>query len=499
MERFDSRYEDAFHWIKTKILAGSKKGLLNLIFWHLPLIFIEGKVVAAFFYPDDKGQNKKPLLDTIQITGSEIFKYQSFIDSFQKAVGDKTYGHWEHERNEKINKSATYYIERKTAEPEAPFDFLDYFGIPCRTDSGTAKAYYCCMFFQFPCFDGSMEIWVAVNKKEEESLWPYHENELEKFLKKIESTVKNTDGPVKEEGIVFTEDILAGHVLKHDIMPSVFKRKEKASDHGGLEIKLSDYMISAFSVLHESLLNSLHWRQNPCRLFILYNSRLFNPRLCVFLTEAQKQDYKKKYGEYRNAADKENEELKQFEEGIKHRLRSLREKEGNDALQLHMEAACIIMEKTEQSGTVSSLFKKRGFYELFLEKTTFNAHPVLFKKGVIKNDWQLHDQYSYPEELEKTEPLVLQILPNVMEDNVRSNGQARDAAYQFAMIPYFFRGHPFGCIAFFNPDLRDKKEWYGYLNKVLNILDEKEGTIYQAAIMDLCKNIFEVVEEFEDE
>ena len=487
-KRFNPRYEDTFHWIKTKILAGSKKGILNLIFWRLPLIFIEGKVVAAFFHRDSNEPEKGPLLDTIRIPESKkIFKYKSFIESFQKAVGREKFSLWEVGRN---NKTATYHLERKMANPDAPFDFLDYFGIPCKIHKDTGKTYYNCLFFSFECFDGFMEIWVALSKENEEALWnSYHEKKLREFVDRIDKTMK-------EEKIDYTEDVLAGHVLKHDIMPSVFKSRENVSDLSNHTIELSEYLISAFSVLHESLLDSLNWKENPCRLFILVNSRLFSPKLRFFLTKDQKKDYKKKYNEHRRTANNENKEPKQVEEVTKH-VKSLRkEKGGNDTLDV--DKACTIMEKTEQSGTVSSLFKQRGFYELFLEATTFNAHPVLFKKEVIKRDWP-RNQYSYPEELEAIEPLFLLTLPNVEENNAHASNKAGEAEYQFAMIPYFFRGHPFGCIAFFNPKLITKEEWYGYLTKVLNILDEKEGTIYQAAIKDLCQNIFEVVEGFENE
>ena len=493
-ESFDSRYEDTFHWIKTKILAGSSKGILNLIFWRLPLIFIEGKVVAAFFYPDDKRQDKEPLMDTIRIPESKkIFKYESFIKSFRKAVDDETYGLWEKERNQKNDESTIYTIAREPADPKASFDFLDYFGIPCKVDQNTAKTQYSCLFFSFKCFDGCMEVWIASSKENEELLSnSYH-------VKKLKVLIESVQKAMDEEGLKTSKDALAGHVLKHDIMPSVFKSKENKSGPNDYKIELSEYLRSAFSVLHESLLDSLKWKENPCRLFILVNSRLFSPKLCFFLTEAQKEDYRKKYNDAGGVSYEEQTERKKAEEAIEYE-RTLRKKEAKSPFEFEHDTdiACEIMKDTEQAGTVSSLFKQRGFYELFLEETTFNAHPVLFKKMLIQRDWP-EDQYSYPEKLEKIEQYFLLTLPNVKENNLQKNGHAGNTKYQFAMIPYFFRGHPFGCIAFFNPELRDKKRWYGYLNKVLNILDEKEGTIYQAAIKDLCQNIFEVVEEFNNE
>jgi len=260
------------------------------------------------------------------------------------------------------------------------------------------------------------------------------------------------------------------------------------------QIQLSDYLKSAFSVLHESLLKSLEWEKNPCRLFILINSRLFSPNLRFFLTDAQKDYYRKKYDDPGELTEKQDTERRRAEEAIKYE-RTLREAEAKSIDDKYdADIACDIMRETEQSGTVSSLFKQRGFYELFLEEETF-AHPVLLKEDLLQSDCT---QYSYPKKLEDIERYFLLTLPNVEQNSLQKNGQAGEAAYQFAMIPYFFRGHPFGCIAFFNPNpkLRKKREWYDFLNKVLNILDEKEGTIYQAAIKDLCQKIFEAVEEF---
>ncbi len=105
---YERRYQECFDWIKDSFLLRREKGLLNSIFWSLPIIFIEGKVVCAFYRP--KG-SLAPCLDTINTPGkNKLFKFKSFEKTLKKINVRKP-------------------VERENSDRE--FDFLDYFGALC--------------------------------------------------------------------------------------------------------------------------------------------------------------------------------------------------------------------------------------------------------------------------------------------------------------------------------------------------------------------------------
>jgi len=105
-----------------------------------------------------------------------------------------------------------------------------------------------------------------------------------------------------------------------------------------------------------------------------------------------------------------------------------------------------------------------------LEQEIFTNHPLLYKKRLIKEDYGVayrKESYRYSKRLQEIEPLILTDLPTLKKDSP-------ELIVEFVIIPIFFRDHPFGCVAFFNPKAKGRDAWFEYLSKVYTLLDERK-------------------------
>lgn len=413
---FRHRYYAAADWIESKLMSGQRRGIIRLLFWRFPLIYLEGKVIGAFF---SGNETETPSIDTVSIEGSrEIFKFETFKTSFLNAVkilkptsGTSSDVTWR-----------SYELLRESSHLNH-FDFYDYFGLP-RFER------YKCAHFEFNILNGRVELWVIAPIGEQllRSV-QLHANALSNLVSNLSLICKRNDYKITDQ-----------RALGLDRSPQTVRP----------QVILSDYMMAAFTTLHKGLLEALDLQKGSCRLFITMNDKKHGPGIKIFLTQDQKAFYE--------------EHVPKLREGFSYNT----------------------LFEQAQSGTVSSIFHQRGISEFFLEDISFADHPIIKKSALMEKDLS---GYSYPPDLRKAEGLYLADAP-------KKDGKG--APQQFLMVPYFFMGHSFGCIAYFIPnkmkfdrDNPDKKYYYD-LKRVFDILSDSQGRIYRAALQDLAQDIIQV-------
>lgn len=550
---FGDRYRDSAFWIINKLHTGTKGGVIDLLFWRLPLIFIEGKIIAAFF---EKDSSERPLLDTISIPidssdgrEKELFPYRSFIAS--------TTDDGEHFLYPIKDDLITFSTVRRKTDGNK-FTFLDYFGIPCLTSRDVKE--YSCFFFRFPFLRGKIEIWVVTETSlltKKQSFANYHKKNLIVLLSRLKDSLKKGK-----------EDHLVGFFYKHA------EKYDPRRDN--YKIKMSDYLVSTLTNLHDALLEYMQWSDDPTRIFILTSANRYSYAMRFFLTRRQQEDYQHKFKNLEDDQKKEivhkiitvlrkkvasflnpivavdiykqakltgedverikedvrrgitenrlkqvyevigqnypdeiiqmiygnldNYDRQSFHQNLKaladdifdklaHYEEELNSSNGKRLLESDMALAEAFVRLTDypQSGTISSLHKVKGFYDIFLfsETIPFDHYPILHKRAVIEN--HLGSEFVYDENLMALEKIFLVDLPR-RSDNLN-----------FVMIPFFFMDACIGCIAFFIPKVtrgNSAETAIGYkeLQRILSIIENYEDKIYQAAVRDLCHEILVTIE-----
>lgn len=446
---YKRRYEEAFHWIKYHLLF-KNTGLLYALAWYLPMIFLEGKIVWAFY---KSVTARSPVFDTVTIPGgNEIFKFNAFKKSLTKV------------ENNLDNLQRVVKLDE--------YSFLDYFGIPCPDPKKHKKQTYFCKYYEIKLFDGKFVFWLAAKEEDINNFggksWDYHEEKLTFYLQKIADVYEEI---IEKNNNI--DKILYGHKFDvNDHRPSTER------------IKLSEYLVEALNNLHDSLLATFD-NEEPYRIFFLLDEYLFSARNRFFFTRNQTISFKKLYAEFDEKKEKGEVPQSILDEKMKydHQIELAKKADPTKTMgKDNMEIGLDILSGTGQTG-VSSIATQKGIPEFYFEQELFTCHPLLFKKELVEEKYG--KGYSYPPELSNIEPMILVHLPSLRSD-------ADQAITEFVLIPFFFRDHPLGCIAFFNPNAKGSDSWFDYLSKVYMLLDEKEDFIYQAAIKDLCQQIAEI-------
>lgn len=467
--KFYLRYEDTSGWINYSIKSGSRKGPIGLIFWSLPLIFLEGKVIAAFFKDDEA----LPIRDTIrtiipkQKNAKEIsiFSYDNFLNALEKECPD-------------YNNINPFTLTRKKTKKNY-FDALDYFGFPCINDTSQPGKEYKCRHFTVHAFNGKIAIWIATEK--DGSIFfnnKFHRDALNNLAKRVEEI------SFEEYKIVHGNDSLKtdfyNHVLEKE---KVIEQPHYTNGGGKLEVK--DYYELIFDALHHALLEDMGWKEDPNNIYIMLSDNVYGCSMRFWLSEDQKNNYKKRFKE------QSFEEQNLFLEQVKVYLRKKRGIDINNVIDKiltnltdnHKKKS--LKEMYEQSGTVSSLAKLRGMYDTFLYPN-FTSYPIIYKENFIKK--RMKSKHNYSETLKYLEEYILLKWPK------------RDSNMSLAMIPFFLRGISVGCIAFFIPSnviaehTTEEQYWYQRIARALRRIESVEKNLEEAAVKQVCRTIFDELE-----
>ena len=483
-KRFDLRYEDAIDWINYTIKSGSRKGPISLIFWSLPLIFIEGKVIAAFF---KKGE-ALPIRDTVRtimpkqknMKEIKIFLYENFLKALNK-------------ENSGYDKKNEFDLIREKTEKSC-FDALDYFGFPCIKDKNSKKK-YTCRHFTATAFNGKIEIWVAAEKKMASFFNnEFHSDELKKLAKRVE------DISYEEYKIIHGKNSSKSKFYDYIFKKEKLIEQPQYTNGGGkLGVNENDYYDLIFSALHHALLEDMGWNKQPNNICIILSDNIYGCSMRFWLSNVQKNNYRENFKKFYKG--KSTEDKNKFLELAKIHFDEKANKTIEDQVitidnvidlilknltTAHNEVALKIM--YEQSGTVSSMIKLRGFFDTFLyPETRFTDYPIIYKDEFIKG--LMKDNYYFSDTLKSLEKLLLVDWPN------RNNNMS------LAMIPFFLRGVSVGCVAFFIPSEEvlaehhtEEQYWYQRLARALRRIESVEKHLEEAAVKQVCRTILDKLE-----
>jgi len=461
---FNLRYEDAKKYMKEVITGGSKKDPISLIFWRLPLIFIEGKVIAAFVNHDKDQIVSDTVTTKVLNTGDVIFSYQGFKLLFDNMKGTKT-----------AKQYKAFTLKRQCTEPDM-FDVLDYFGFPCIERGSENAEQYLCHCYTFEAFCGRFEIWIAFHKDREQLFKAvYHIKKMRDLLKSVQTYSYSEYRQTKDKN-----DAKKESDYFNDMMKAIVNRREMLPQYkdGDVKFEINDYYILIFDALHKALLEDMGWKKEPNNILILFAESLYGHAMKIWFTKEQEKDYIDKYNilnlddkkrilaEIINMSTYDKEKIN-FENVIEHSLKTWKD--------------------YRQCGSVSSIIKARGYYDIFLyDNIPFKMYPIIFKRDYIN----IHDhKYDYDSKLQDLETIMLIDVPD------RTNKMS------LAMIPFFIRGIAVGTVAFFAPTRKKKLEnqkfendWYQRLVRALQRIKYAEGHLEEAAVKEVCRTILDELE-----
>ena len=529
-ERYEERYNDAIGYIQDKMFT--KDGsIIRQIFRMLPLIFIEGKVIAAFTKKDSHNPDKNldaaniPSIDTLTtkeiITDNEqgriILSFKEFLDEFPRPNRLRV-------RNEISYASKRIPLKKYN---EKKFDARDYFGLPCKY--GKSAPSYTCNYFRYNGQKGWIEIWVATRK--EDKLFPrYHADQILRLVLAISlyiiehykiSGENDKDVINRIYKAEFTHEKLTQQQTKQGISPP--------------QLKVDDeYVRRILETLHKALLADMGWQDQPNNIFILLSPDIYDYSMQFFLTHDQRHSFSQLLNGGKTEALKEfttvfknlnfegkrisemseaeiakllNEikaeafrELKAFLKTFLKELeyenlppykgKSISQLSDSEIVEFCMDAFENKLPKKYpellQKGTVNSLVKLRNFYDIFIyDNTIFNEYPVLCKSAFFE-DRIGADYYKYDRD-------TLGILEKYFL--VELAGQTKNMS--LAVFPLLIKDNAVGSISFFIPE-DNRNQLYSRLSSVLRRIDLAKIHLQEAEVKQACSIILRTLEESYD-